>query len=431
LFDSLVINSPKRNSHSQTGWSGFFPYYAGFPEGFARSVLESANLPNNAIVLDPWNGSGTTTYAASQLGYSCIGVDLNPVMVIVARARLLPASEADSLEPQARKLIKGVKTNAKAAPKDDPLLWWFTPHTAGILRSVEKRIREHLVGEMTITIEGTRLDRISGFAATFYVALFAVCRELAAPYRSSNPTWLRKPKKGERRISASRDDICAALIDNICSMSAALAARATPQPPDSSRSKVILADTPNLNLGSSTVDLVLTSPPYCTRIDYTAATRVELAILHPLCGTVVDQLSRKMIGSTRVPINNIDVSDSWGPLCKDFLRSLRNHSSKASSGYYYKTHIDYFHKMSHSLSKIAGTLKNGSAAILVVQDSYYKEIHNDLPRIITEMAEINGLILRKRIDFPLKQSMARINRNSRIYRASSDAVEAVVCFEKT
>ena len=46
-------------------------------------------------MLDPWNGSGTTTYAAAQLGHSSIWLDLNPVMVIVARARLLSPSEAD------------------------------------------------------------------------------------------------------------------------------------------------------------------------------------------------------------------------------------------------------------------------------------------------------------------------------------------------
>ena len=38
------------------------------------------------MILDPWNGSGTTTYAASQLGYTSRGLDLNPVMNIVARA---------------------------------------------------------------------------------------------------------------------------------------------------------------------------------------------------------------------------------------------------------------------------------------------------------------------------------------------------------
>jgi hypothetical protein len=55
-FDNLVIQSPKRNSHSLSGWDGFFPYYAGYPEAFAhplsRSVKERVReiTPNYDLV---------------------------------------------------------------------------------------------------------------------------------------------------------------------------------------------------------------------------------------------------------------------------------------------------------------------------------------------------------------------------------------------
>jgi len=55
----LRILSPKRNKRLQTGWEGFFPYYAGFPELFARELLRSAMLPCGAVILDPWNDTGT------------------------------------------------------------------------------------------------------------------------------------------------------------------------------------------------------------------------------------------------------------------------------------------------------------------------------------------------------------------------------------
>ena len=37
IFRDLIIQSPKRTSQALTGWDGFFPYYAGYPETFARS----------------------------------------------------------------------------------------------------------------------------------------------------------------------------------------------------------------------------------------------------------------------------------------------------------------------------------------------------------------------------------------------------------
>jgi hypothetical protein len=192
-FAELTIQSPKRTSQGQQGWDGFFPYYAGYPESFARTLLKSANLPADAVVLDPWNGSGTTTFSASQLGLAAQGLDLNPIMIVVARARLLPPSEADSIEPLAREMLKGIRASGRVLAADDPLLGWFNRPTAAMLRAIERRICDHLIGERTITPDGTRIENISGLAATFYVALFSVCRQLTERFRSSNPTWLRKP----------------------------------------------------------------------------------------------------------------------------------------------------------------------------------------------------------------------------------------------
>ena len=430
MFDSLVIESPKRASHVQSGWDGFFPYYAGYPESFARTLLKSAALPKRAVVLDPWNGSGTTTFSASQLGLESRGFDLNPAMIVIARSRLLPPSEADSLEPLARDAINGVRADHRILRPDDPLLWWFEQPSAALVRALERRIRNQLVGNSTLTREGVKLDHISGFAATFYVALFSVCRQMAAPFRSSNPTWLRKPKASEARLKADRDSILNAFVLNVRNMAAALVERRKEMQGEHAAAELQLADTTSTVLAESSIDMVLTSPPYCTRIDYSAATRIELAVLHPLIDLKMEDLGRQMIGSTRVPDHAINVDPAWGSACEGFLAAVKAHPSKASSGYYYKTHLDYFEKMARSLTNIAMALKPAGAAVVVVQDSYYKDIHNDLPGITTEMAAAVGLRLRRRVDFEFKRSMAGINPHTRAYKRTTGAVEAVLCFEK-
>ncbi|MDQ0340574.1 tRNA G10 N-methylase Trm11 [Caldalkalibacillus uzonensis] len=45
------------------------------------------DLPWSATVMDPWNGTGTTTDVAEQMGYFAIGLDINPVMVLIAKGR--------------------------------------------------------------------------------------------------------------------------------------------------------------------------------------------------------------------------------------------------------------------------------------------------------------------------------------------------------
>lgn len=429
LIDRFIITSPKRTGDHHAGWNAFFPYYAGFPEKFARELLKSAALPTSAIVLDPWNGSGTTTFAASRLGFATHGFDLNPVMVVVARARLLPQSEADSLLPLLREITRD---NQASSPVDceDSLDSWFGDATAGHLRSIEKSIRRHLVGEMTMATDGTHFERISSIAATFYVALFAVCRRLASTFRSSNPTWLRLPRDDERRVGSSRAWIVNELTANITSMAAALRDGSEQRGTEPASCTLQLADTTKIDLPQGGVDLILTSPPYCTRIDYAVATRIELAVLAPLLRTSPKDLARQMIGSTCVPDREIEPSSDWGHTCNHFLTAMKSHPSKASSGYYYRTHLDYFDKMHRSLSKLSHGLVDDGTAVFVVQDSYYKELHNDLPQMITEMAECAGLELVRREDFRMQRSMSLVNPHSKTYQRPSGVTEAVLCFQK-
>lgn len=427
-LDELHIVSPKRDLRFQNGWEGFFPYYAGFPEVFVDSILSSINAKQSAIVLDPWNGSGTTTFAASRAGYRSIGQDINPVMVAVARARLLPTSEADSLIPIARTVLEGIDVSAVDA-SHDPLRAWFTRGTASILRAIERSISHHLIGEMTFAPDGIYLDRLSSIAATFYVALFAVCRDLATKYRSSNPTWFRVSRSGERRVSVPRNDVEERFERHIGAMANALASRPLTTK-DVAPAEIFLADSVSCNVSPGSIDIVLTSPPYCTRIDYTAATRIEIAVASPLMATNPYDLSRQMVGSIRVPSGEIAPNAAWGQTCLKFLEAVRNHDSKASGGYYWKTHADYFDKMSRSLESLSLAVKDGGVAIMVVQDSYYKDIHNDLPSIIAEMAEVHNFELERQQAFYLRKSLSLINPGSRTYKRRHGAVESVLCFRK-
>ncbi len=428
-FDRLSVQSPKRDRQARTGWEGFFPYYAGYPETFARKIIESSDLKAGSLIFDPWNGSGTTTFAAAQLGFKAIGLDLNPVMVIVSRARILPFSEADALQPLSRAILASADYSI-CADSSDPLLNWFDRNATNTIRAIERSVCEQLVGTLTISQNGINLDKLSSIAAAFYVALFAVCRDLTRSFQSSNPTWLKLAKAGERRISLRRSSIERRFQQHIDEMANVLSGKLVEAARDCFPAEIMLADSTSSTLPKESVDFILTSPPYCTRIDYTAATRVELAVIAPLVEENIIELGRNMIGSTRVPKREIQFEKSWGPTCKRFLHQVKSHPSKASGGYYLRTHLDYFDKLARSIDAIVEVLQPSGAAILVVQDSFYKEVHNDLPTIAGEIAAGRGLVLKRRDDFYFRRSMSGINKNSRTYGRKPGAVESVLCFQK-
>ena len=68
---------------------------------------------------------------------------------------------------------------------------------------------------------------------------------------------------------------------------------------------IALGSSAHLPLDTSSIDAVITSPPYCTRIDYVIATLPELAIL----GLRPDELKGlrdKMIGTPTIPLEQRD-----------------------------------------------------------------------------------------------------------------------------
>lgn len=62
-------------------------HFATFPERLVEPCI-LAGAPSGGTVLDPFFGSGTTGVVAQRLGRNCIGIELNPAYIEIARARL-------------------------------------------------------------------------------------------------------------------------------------------------------------------------------------------------------------------------------------------------------------------------------------------------------------------------------------------------------
>jgi len=423
MTERFTVPSPKRRTSAES-FTKLFPYYAGFPESFVRSILGSDAIVSGSLVYDPWNGSGTTTAVASEMGYPSIGIDINPVMVIVAKARLLPRTELPSLEPLAVAVLEKARHIVNDHSASDPLCAWFMPKTAGILRSIERSICRLLIDQKP----GWAVDTMSGMAATLYTALFSAYRGQTRVFRGSNPTWLKAPKHPSERIRISRDAIESSFLQAVDRV-AALYDVPTRNVLGASPSDIRLADATNVT-PSAPVDCILTSPPYCTRIDYTAATRIELAVLDSLLKIDTVELNRSMIGTTKVPNRTVERRQEWGDTCLRFLEAVERHTSKASSGYYLRTHLDYFDKMHRSVINMSGALRENGYAILILQDSYYKDVHNDVPGIISEMAGSYRFDLKRREDFRSPNCMSRINSRALSRATRTGAIESVLIFQK-
>lgn len=314
MLSGELMKSPKRDPRTRDPFHSIYPYYASFTEEFAKSVLASARLNRDSRILDLWNGSGTTTAAANTLGLHAVGYDISPVMVVVARARLTASTEWSSLMPLGLEILDAANRNQYTLAKDDPLLDWFHTDTALWFRTVERTIFRFLVAESLRSGAVNFCESVSSIASCMYLSLFSVVRAAAASRRSSNPTWLKLPREQGERMACDRNVLRISFLTKVDTLTAWIRSAQNP----ASTSVVRSADTAT-DLLEGKYDFVLTSPPYCTRIDYAAGSRLELAVLSPAISISFADLRAAMLGTTAVPKAHENADTAWGGDLQEFF----------------------------------------------------------------------------------------------------------------
>jgi hypothetical protein len=408
--------NPKVTSAAQNADS-WYRYYAGYSATFVEYTL--ANLaPQAHSVLDPWNGSGTTTVVAAGRRQNAYGFDVNPVTVIVARARLLGSGVRGSINA----LADDIAGHAKPVRlPEDPLRFWFSVDSSAQLRALEMSVRRLLIdsAESTDAVR-PNVDNLSALASFFYTALFRTVRALAAPTSGTNPTWWKRPP-AEGTLRIPKRHILDAFRQTATELGRGLHREAFQLP---TSVKLAVGDSRDLPLEDSVIGAVVTSPPYCTRMDYGIATRPELAVLR-FDDLALSDLRNSMVGTPTITGED-DSDDALGDAAATFLKAVHAHSSAASQGYYTKYFRQYYAAMNASLRELRRVTTGSAPVVMVIQDGYYKDIHNDVPGIVADMGRGHGFALAARQDFHIPRTIGGMNTHSRKYRSTSSATESVV-----
>ena len=418
--------SPKQpQSGRQRDW---YPYYAGFTERFVAEVL-TAHVGDNATVVDPWNGSGTTTATCAKRGFSSFGVDTNPVLTVIARARLTPRSVTDSLLPLGREILDAADRDLAGPVEDDLLEAWMHRKAARRLRTVQRSIHSILSDAPVglLGAEGVELaDRLPVLACFYYSALFAATRDLLSRFRASNPTWVRLPENSKHRISPSSTTMSAHFLRRVSFLSDRLC-WGEDAAPDQPGADIRTGSATDLPIASATYDACVTSPPYATRIDYVKNTLPELAVLGATA-TEVEDLRRTSTGSPVISGVAKDTSALRSHHACSVLRHIEGHPSKGSSRYYLPWMSNYFRGLQRGLLELDRVVILGGPICLVVQDSYYKEHHVDLQRIVVEtMDSLDRQVVHRR-DYEAVHHRARMNPRARRYVPNRRGCESLLVF---
>lgn len=415
-----IVSSPKKISDKENR-AQWYDYYAGYSHSFVRNLLANLGLSKQSVILDPWNGTGATTYSALLEGYSSIGIDLNPVMKVISIAKL---ANLDQLV-LAKKRCLGLRIDItkRYILSDDYLLLWFHEDTANYIRYID----QYLFAHKKITYN-EKIEKIDIIQCIIYLTLFNVVRNKLNKFIPSNPTWIKSKIAPHEKIYLSNREIKTLIIEYLNEK--LLIAQERTYHIDLDKAKIIHGTASNLPLNNHSVDAIITSPPYCTRIDYGIATLPELSVLVGNKPQQVDLIRRSLTGRTTIDKNLSLHPLNIGKTGNLFLKSVMNHHSRASATYYYKNYYQYFSEITKTIEEIARVLKVNGIFGCVVQDSFYKEIYCDLSTIIKDIASMNDLCLVSRHDFTSKNNMANIHKYAKKYRKKTIATESVLVFQK-
>lgn len=260
---------------------GFHAYPARAHPVTARRLVE-AFAPAKGTVLDPFCGSGTVLVEAMLAGRDAIGTDLNPLAVMLARAKTHPRKPAalEALGAAAKEVASFADARRKAKsgasrrlPQEDVSM--FTPHVLleldGLRAGIEKAPPEArpdlqlVLSSILVKLSAKRGDTSDE----------PVEKRISAGYPAR--LFLRKT---EELVSRFRDfaDAIAAL------------------PPPPPRARVFLDDASQLKkIEERSIDCVITSPPYVATYDYLAHHDMRIRWL----GLDARRLAKAEIGARR------------------------------------------------------------------------------------------------------------------------------------
>lgn len=279
-YRSLIATSPDLDrtvvsfqANRKASFFGWLKYREGFSAALARKVIEQYSRPGD-LVLDPFAGVGTTAFVARSMQRRSVAIELLPVGVFAIEARLA----ADSVSPATfRRHVDAAEGKRWADEFSVRDALHHIPITQGAFPEPTERALAGFRAHCR-SIRNTHVRRLFQLAALGVLEPVSFTRKdgqyLRWDCRAARPRIRTRFNKGRL---AEFDDAVAARLATIC-------ADLETAPRDTGgngeidlRQGSCLSLLPDL--APASVDLVLTSPPYCNRYDYTRTYALELVFL--------------------------------------------------------------------------------------------------------------------------------------------------------
>lgn len=378
-----MIGTNKETIYEALGREPVHPFPARMAPGIALEIISKAK--RQLRVLDPMMGSGTVLAVARSKGHNVIGLDIDPLAVLLSKVWTTTADvaavreKAKEVLERARKIFRTLAV-ADAYPSradketKDFVAYWFDGYARRQLASLSIAIRR-------VHNEVTRNVLWCSFSRLIITKQAGASLALDLPHSRPHRRFKRAPKKPFREFLIAVDRVAENCLD-------VKSRNRGPSP------TIYLGDARALPLVNSSIDLVLTSPPYLNAIDYLRCSKFALVWM----GRGVDEIRRIRAESVGTEVGTTEENTDTRRIIKK-LRLRPKLSARHNA-----ILTRYIDDVRQGLSEVARVLLPNGKAVYVIGENTIRGTYVRNSAIVAAAADLAGLNLYRRRERELPQN---------------------------
>lgn len=341
------------------------------------------------VVLDPFCGSGTVLLEAKLKNRNSIGLDINPLAVLISRVKTKPLNKRilSRFRNHFNIVLERKMIEKEGMPDLPNREYWFS-------RSAERQL---------VAI----LHEIKKIKNKDYYDFFMLCFSACIRYASRADPEIIPPviSKKMRKILKRRRLAVKKYFLNVVDKNIK---RVLTLPKNNfSNVKVSTEDARNMKIPNESVDLVLTSPPYISAQKYPRSLKLELFWANLIDTNEYQKLNKNTIGTENVALSQ-DISIEDEPeILKNFLSVV----GKKDRGRYVITR-NYFLDMKKVIKEVYRVLREDKYFVLLIGENTVCSIKSPTAKIISAYASQEGFSFVAEIDDEIKNFGFMTKRNN-------------------
>lgn len=376
---------------------GYHRYPAKYIPQLASRIIKE-NSQAGDLVCDPFMGSGTTLVEAIVNGRRVYGTDINPVAVLIARAKTTPVEpaklkhEVDSVFGHLQAALYDEKRQTLLArgsfefniPAHERIDYWFPEEQKrelAIILGRIKAIKDCDIQTFLLCSFSNILKGCSRWMMKSVKPTREKNKSIASAHRSFVLQTRKMVKKNEQFWQILRNNNAGhTIIDN--------------------------RDARSLSLKNGSATLIVTSPPYVTSYEY--ADLHQLTALWMAYTTSLKEFRSKFIGSIQKDDGDMHL---YSTLAKETVEKLEAKDKRAGLGV-----ERYFFEMQQCFEEMHRVLKRKGRAAIVVGDTDLKKVAIRNGEVFVQTMEKLGFQKYQIIKRPIPGKILPLTRNEKTGR---------------